>query len=272
MPVPFLLGIYIAVLGLMVGSYLNVVIYRLPRGLSTVMPRSRCPGCEAPIRALDNIPLVSFLFLGGRCRHCRTPISWQYPLTELATGLLFVACYARFGLTLDALAGALFCALMLALAAIDFEHFLLLDRLTLPGIAIGLLVQPLLGWAGSFGAPLPWGRFLAGLWGAALGAGILLAVVKGWYLLRKEEGMGLGDVKMLALIGAFLGWKGVLVCLFFASLSGAVVGLALILARRGAGFKTQLPFGVFLALGGLITLFFGEAIAAFYGGLLAPPG
>ena len=253
-----ILGVYAALLGLIVGSYLNVVVYRLPRGVSTVLPRSRCPACGAPIRARDNLPVVSYLLLGGRCRACREPISWRYPLLEAATGLLFVGCLERFGLAPEALAGAIFGSLMIVLAAIDAEHMILPDRLTLPGIAVGLALQPWLDWGVGLSAALL---------GAALGAGILLAIWGLWYLVRHEEGMGLGDVKMLALVGAFLGWKGVLVTLFFGALTGAAIGL-LLMRREGLGLKSKLPFGTFLALGGLLSLFAGQAIADAYLGLL----
>jgi leader peptidase (prepilin peptidase)/N-methyltransferase len=252
-----LLDVDAALFGLIAGSYLNVVIHRLPRGQSTVLPRSACPACGAPIAARDNLPLISFLLLGGRCRACRAPIGWRYPLVEAATAGLWVACMERYGLSLAAAAAALFCCLMVALALIDLEHFILPDVLTLPGIAAGLALQP---W-------LPWGGLWHAVAGAALGAAVLLAIWAAWYLLRGEEGMGLGDVKMLALVGAFLGWQGTLVTLFFASLTGAVTGLAL-MARGGAGMRSKLPFGFFLALGGLIALFAGREIAAWYGGLL----
>jgi leader peptidase (prepilin peptidase) / N-methyltransferase len=260
-----LLGLYATVLGLIVGSYLNVVIYRLPLGISTVLPRSRCPACGAAIRARDNVPVVSFLLLQGRCRACGAPISPRYPLIEGATGLLFLGCFLRFSVSWEAVAGALFCALMVALAVIDLDHMILPDVLTWPGIALGILLQPLLSWARL--GPGPWRALAGGALGAAIGAGILLAVWAGWYLLRHEEGMGLGDVKMLAAIGAFLGWRGVLVSLFFGALSGAVVGLAVI-AWRGGDLKSKLPFGTFLALGGLIALFAGERIVAAYARLL----
>jgi leader peptidase (prepilin peptidase)/N-methyltransferase len=252
-----LLGVYSTVLGLIMGSYLNVVIHRLPRGISTVWPRSRCPECGAAIRPWDNIPVVSFLLLRGRCRGCGAPISWRYPLIEAATGLLFLGCFLRFGFNWEGLAGAVFCALMVALAAIDLDLMILPDALTYPGMVVGILFQLL----------VPWARLGGGPWGALVGAGILLAVWGGWYLLRHEEGMGLGDVKMLAAIGAFLGWKGVLVSLFLASLSGAVVGVAL-MAWRGGDLKSKLPFGTFLALGGLIALFAGEPLVEAYARLL----
>ena len=257
MPLEFLLGVYAALLGLIVGSYLNVVIYRLPRGISTVTPRSRCPECGAAIRAVDNVPVVSYLLLGGRCRDCRARISWRYPLLEAATSALFLASFLRFGVSFEAPAAALLCALLLTLAMIDFDHMILPDRITLPGVAVGIASQLV--------APL------AGLWpaviGALVGAGILLAVWGLWLLVRREEGMGLGDVKMLALVGAFLGWPGVLVTLFFGALSGSIVGIALM--RRGSvDMRSKLPFGVFLALGGLVALFFGDPLVEWYAGLL----
>lgn len=250
-------GVYAGLLGLIVGSYLNVVIHRLPRGLSTVLPRSRCPVCGAAIRARDNLPLVSFLMLRGRCRRCGAPIAWRYPLVELATGLLFVAVVLRWGPTVEALTAALFCCLMVALAAIDLELYLLPDRLTLPGLVAGLAIQP---W-------FPGGDLASAAIGAAAGGGVLLAVWGAWYLLRHEEGMGLGDVKMLAMIGAFVGWKGAGVALLVAVAAGSLVGLAMIALRR-AGRRSRLPFGVFLALGGLVALFWGRALAAGYLDLL----
>jgi leader peptidase (prepilin peptidase)/N-methyltransferase len=256
-----LLGVYAAVLGLIVGSYLNVLIYRLPLGISTVFPRSRCPHCGTAIRAYDNVPVLSFLLLRGRCRRCGARISWRYPAVEAATAALFLACFLRFGISLQAPVAALFCALMLALTMIDYDHMILPDALTWPGIALGILLQPLVGWTRLWDGP--WGAVAGALLGAALGAGLLLAVWIAWYLWRHEEGMGLGDVKMLAAIGAFLGWKGVLVALFLGALSGAVVGLTL-MAFRGLDFKAKLPFGVFLALGGVIALFAGEALVRVY--------
>lgn len=252
-PTLVLLGVYATGMGLIVGSYLNVVIHRLPREQSTVLPRSRCPSCESPIAAYDNVPVVSYIWLGGRCRSCKARISPRYPAIEALTGALFLACFLRFGPSLEAVAGALFCALMVVLGAIDAEHYILPDRITLPGIAIGLAFSPWLSWSGL------WSAFA----GAALGAGILLALWWGWLLLRKEEGLGLGDVKMLAMVGAFLGWKGVLVTLFAGALAGSVVGVVL-MSRGEAGMKTKLPFGTFLAGGGVLALFAGPAIARYY--------
>jgi leader peptidase (prepilin peptidase)/N-methyltransferase len=260
-----LLGIYAAVLGLIVGSYLNVVVYRLPRGISTILPRSRCPQCGAAIRAIDNVPVLSFLLLGGRCRACKARISRRYPMIEAATAAFFVACLLRFGVAFEAGVAALFGSLMLALAIIDVEHMILPDVLTCPGIALGILLQPLVSWARLWDGP--WGAMAGAAAGALLGGGVLLAVWLAWYLIRHEEGMGLGDVKMLAVVGAFLGWKGALVALFFAALSGALVGLAL-MARGSLGARSKLPFGAFLALGGLVALFAGEPLVRAYSRLL----
>jgi leader peptidase (prepilin peptidase)/N-methyltransferase len=252
-----LIALYVTVFGLVIGSYLNVVVYRLPLGLSTVHPRSRCPGCGTLIRARDNVPVLSFLLLRGRCRTCGTTISWRYPLVEATTGALFLACLVRFGLTPQALAAIVFACLMLVLALIDFDHMILPDRITLPGIAVGIASQLVAPLAGLVPAVL----------GALLGAGILLAVWGIWLAVRREEGMGLGDVKMLALVGAFLGWPGVLVTLFFGAFTGSIVGLALM--RFGSlDMRSKMPFGVFLSLGGLVALFFGEALVAWYAGLL----
>lgn len=252
-----LLAIYVAVVGLVVGSYLNVVIYRLPRGLSTVLPRSACPACGARVRAYDNLPLVSFLLLRGRCRDCGNRIHWRYPLVEAATCLLFLLSFVRFGWRPELLGAMIFCAAMVALAGIDVEHFLLPDAITLPGILVGLALSFWLEWSSPLQSAV----------GALLGAGLLLALIGGWYLLRGELGMGFGDVKMLAMIGAFLGPGGVLLSLFFASFSGAAVGLVLLAFQRAA-LRTKLPFGVFLAAGGLVALFTGRIVLEWYGSLL----
>jgi leader peptidase (prepilin peptidase)/N-methyltransferase len=252
-----LLDAYVGVLGLVVGSYLNVVIHRLPREESTVLPRSRCPRCGAVIRARDNLPLLSFLLLRGRCRVCRGSISWRYPLVEAATGILFVACLERFGLHWHALVAAAFGSTMIALAAIDLEHYLLPDLITLPGLGVGLLLSLTGEWIG-------WREALLG---AALGGGGLWVLSQLWLLLRNQEGIGFGDVKMMAMVGAFLGWQGVVVTVLLASLTGALVGLTLIaLGRLELGSK--LPFGVFLGAGGLVALFAGPYLIAAYARLL----
>ncbi|MCB1008161.1 MAG: prepilin peptidase [Acidobacteria bacterium] len=258
MPPFWFLVAWSGLVGLVVGSYLNVVVHRLPEGESTVTPRSRCPRCGAPIRARDNLPVLSWLLLKGRCRDCGEPISIRYPLLEATTGALFAGAVARYGFALAALAAALLSALLVVLAAIDLDHFWLPDKITLPGIALGLVAQLL----------LPAGSLARGLQGALVGAGVLLLLAGLWELVRGVEGMGLGDVKMLAMIGAFLGGTGVVVTLVVSTLLGSLAGLAL-LARGRGGMDAKLPFGVFLSAGGIFSLFAGEAVARAYLGLFA---
>ncbi len=239
--------------GLIAGSYLNVVVHRLPRGRSTVRPRSACPGCGRPIAAADNVPVVSYLLLGGRCRHCRRPIGLRYPLVELGVALLFWLSWRTFGWTVEAAVAGLLCSLLVALALIDVDHFLLPDRLTLPGIAIGLVLQP---WISGV-------TFLDAALGTLIGAGLLILVINLWYWLREEEGMGLGDVNLLAMIGAFLGWQGVAVSLLIGAFAGALFGLGMMALRR-LGLASKLPFGTFLALGALVALFTRGALVDAY--------
>jgi leader peptidase (prepilin peptidase) / N-methyltransferase len=249
-----LLDVSFFAFGLVIGSYLNVVVHRLPRGLSTVLPRSRCPRCRAPIRAWDNLPVLSYLLLRGRCRHCGGGIAWRYPLVELLTGVCFVASSRHFeGLWLEVAVSCAFCAAMITLAMIDVEHLILPDAITLPGIVLGLVLQPFLSWS----------TVAAALIGALGGSLALYALGWIWELVKGVWGMGLGDVKMIAMIGAFLGWKGVVFTLFLGSLSGAAVGLALMAAGR-LHQEQKLPFGVFLAFGALVYLFSGHAILVTY--------
>lgn len=253
MTLNLIIAVWFALLGLIVGSYLNVVIHRVPLGRSTVTPRSVCPFCGGRIRARDNIPVLSYLLLRGRCHSCSAPISPRYPLIEALTSLLFVSNLALFGVSRQAVAGTVFCCLLLVLAAIDLDHFLLPDRITLPGIVVGLALQP---W-------LPETTWLDAVLGVLIGAGLLILLINVWYWLRGEEAMGLGDINMLAMVGAFLGWQGVLVTLFFASLSGALAGVTLMAFGR-VEMKSKLPFGLFLSLGALVALFAGPALAASY--------
>lgn len=253
-----LLDVYALLVGLVAGSYLNVVVHRLPRGESTVLPRSRCPACGSAIRAVDNVPVLSWLALRGRCRDCAAPIPMRYPLIEAVTAALFVLCMERFGPSAEALAAAVFCCLTIALAAIDVEHMILPDRLTLPGILVGVAVQPFVRWAGT-----GWYGIVGAVAGALLGAGILLAAYLAWWLWRREEGLGLGDVKMLAMVGAFLGWRGVVVTLFVGATSGAIFGLSLMALGR-SGLRSKIPFGAFLSAGGLVALFAGRALVDLY--------
>ncbi len=246
--------LWVMAVGLCIGSFLNVVIYRLPRGQSLVSPRSRCPNCGYQLRAADNVPVVSWAVLGGKCRQCRSPISAQYPIVELVTGLLFVLVVWLTPIGPLLVSRLVLVAILVALFGIDLEHQILPNVITLPGIAVGVIF--------SFMAPPGW---QASLLGAALGAGVLYAIAAAYYAVRREDGLGMGDVKMLAMIGAFLGWKAVLVTLVLSSFSGAAVGMALIAAQRG-GMKLALPFGTFLAVGALAAMLVGEPLIAWYAG------
>jgi len=243
-----------AAYGLVFGSFLNVVVHRLPRGMSLVRPGSHCPKCGAPVRWFDNIPVLSYLLLGGRCRACRATISLRYPLVELAAGVIAAAVVARFGLTLQGLEAMLLVMLLLPLALIDLEHHLLPDVLTLPGIVLGLAGSA----AGGF-VPL-----LNSVIGALVGAAVPYVVIVVYRRLRGVEGMGLGDVKLLAMIGAFLGWRGVLLTLGLAATAGALLGLTLIALGRGRR-DTELPFGTFLAGAATIVLFAGNVLLVLLG-------
>jgi len=243
-----------AAYGMVFGSFLNVVVHRLPRGMSLLRPGSHCPACGTPVRWFDNVPVLSYLLLGGRCRACRVAISPRYPLVELASGALTVAVVARFGLTLSGLEAMLLVMLLLPLAFIDLEHHLLPDVLTLPGIAVGLAGSLVGGLVPLFDAAT----------GAAVGAAVPYAVIVIYRWLRGAEGMGLGDVKLLAMIGAFLGWRGVLLTLGLAATAGALLGLTLIALGRGRR-DTELPFGTFLAFAAMIVLFAGNRLLIVFG-------
>ncbi|MGH2374034.1 MAG: prepilin peptidase [bacterium] len=238
--------IFLAAAGAILGSFANVVIHRLPRGESIVVPGSRCPHCGAPIRAWDNVPVVSFILLRGRCRRCGGRIAWRYPLVELIMAVLAVAVGLRFREVLPLLSALIFVFLLVAITFIDLDHQLILNRLTYPGIVIGVLLSALGGRALTAG--------LAGL-GAA---GLILAIV-----VLSRGGMGGGDVKLAALMGVFLGWPSIAVALFLAFLGGGLVGL-LLLALRLRGRKDAIPFGPALAAGALAALFWGDAIARWY--------
>jgi leader peptidase (prepilin peptidase) / N-methyltransferase len=239
--------------GAVVGSFLNVLIHRLPRGESLVRPGSHCPACGAPVRAKDNVPVLSWLLLRGRCRICRVRISPRYPAVELANAVLWALVFWRAPTLPDFFSGAFLVSACLALLFVDAEFFLLPDVLTLTGVAVGIGLS-------FFSAKRTPVQSVAG---AALGAGALFLLGYLWEKLRGVEGMGLGDVKMLGMIGAFLGPSGVLVTVLLASLLGSVVGLALIVMRRG-NLQMRLPFGVFLALGAIAALFVGSALVERY--------
>jgi leader peptidase (prepilin peptidase)/N-methyltransferase len=238
--------------GLCFGSFLNVVIVRLPLGQSLNHPPSRCMTCGYALRWRDNVPILSWALLGGKCRKCRARISMQYPIVELVTGLLFLLVVWLTPPGPLVVSRLFLVCILVALFGIDLEHQILPNTITLPGIAIGVIF--------SFIAPPGW---QASVIGVLLGGGVLYGIAWAYYLVRREEGLGMGDVKMLAMIGAFLGWKAVLVTLVLSSFSGALVGVALIAAQRG-GMRLALPFGTFLAMGALAAMFAGDPLLTWY--------
>lgn len=238
--------------GLITGSFLNVVIYRLPRGKSVVWPASACGACGRELRWFENIPIVSWVVLGAKCARCKAPISVQYPLVEATTALLFVLVTWLTPAGPLLAARLIFVCGLVVLFGIDLEHQILPNSITLPGVAAGLIFS-LAGPPGLRDSVI----------GVLLGGGVLYAIAAGYYLWRREEGLGMGDVKMLAMIGAFLGWQAVLLTLVLASLSGAVIGVAMMALQRGT-MKYALPFGTFLALGALVAMLAGEPIVDWY--------
>jgi leader peptidase (prepilin peptidase)/N-methyltransferase len=249
-------------LGLLIGSFLNVCIHRMPRDLSVVRPRSYCPVCEKPIAWYDNVPLVSYVMLGGCCRACKARISWRYPLVELLTGLIFATAVAQLGLTPEALKACLFGALLVGLAFSDLEERILPDEFTIGGALAGVLL--------SIWVPLKvgyvhflfvskfndrWLSVLESLVGALVAGGLMWAVGAAYAAVRHREGLGLGDVKMVAMIGAFLGLTGALQALVTGSIAGSVIGLAYIKIAKKDASTYELPFGTFIAAAALALSF-----------------
>jgi leader peptidase (prepilin peptidase)/N-methyltransferase len=256
-------SILAAVAGLVLGSFLNVCIYRLPAGLSVVTPRSRCPVCGAPVRAWQNVPVLSWLLLRGRCASCTSPISWRYPAVEALTGVTALLLWRLLGPGWEFAVAGVFGLMMIVLFFTDYDHHILPDMVTLPGFAAGLA----LAWWNPFLGEPGWGRIVASFAGAALGSGILWGIGALYLRVRGVEGMGFGDVKLMAVVGAFTGYAGVGVTLFFASIVGAVVGLALV-PLRGKSLKHELPFGCFLTPAAMLALLYGRRILAWYLGAI----
>ena len=237
-----------AIFGAIVGSFLNVVILRLPdSNQSIVFPASHCPKCSSMLHWYENIPIVSYIFLRGKCGHCRAPISIQYPLVELLMALLAAALMHTFQLSLTTAGYFLFCAALLVIIFIDIHHQIIPDVISLPGIFLGFLfsfVSPTVTWQDS-------------LIGLVVGGGVLYAVAFSYYLLRKVDGMGGGDIKLLAMIGAWLGWQSLPFVIFASSLGGSLVGLIAMLYQKKGG-QTRIPFGPFLSLAALVYTFYSR--------------
>jgi leader peptidase (prepilin peptidase)/N-methyltransferase len=271
LPIPFY--IFVFIFGAVVGSFLNVCIYRLPAGKSIVSPPSSCPVCQGRIKWYDNIPIVSWLLLRGRCRGCSSPISPRYPVVEALNGLFTLALFYRLGPlrvlglvadpaastlvrlapTLTFVALFLFCSAMVVITFIDLDHMIIPDVISLPGIVVGFLFScfiPQIGWLNS-------------LLGILAGGGSLFLVAALYHRLTGKEGMGGGDIKLLAMMGAFFGWKAIPFIVFMSSLIGSVVGIALMLAQKKDG-KLAIPFGPFLALGAILYIFYGRQMILWY--------
>jgi leader peptidase (prepilin peptidase)/N-methyltransferase len=251
-----LLTVLAAAFGAVIGSFLNVCIHRLPHHQSVVRPPSRCPKCGHQLAWYENVPVLSYAIQRGRCRACAGPISARYPIIETITAATFAAAFWYYGPTVIFAQRVLLGCILIVLFAIDLEHHLLPDAITLPGIAAGF--------AFSFFAPPGW---FASLVGITFGYGILYAIAEAYFRIRHEEGLGGGDLKMLAMIGAFLGWKLTILTLIMASFAGSLAGILLIVTRRGT-MKYALPFGTFLAIGAAVSAAVGTRFVDWYLGML----
>jgi leader peptidase (prepilin peptidase) / N-methyltransferase len=238
--------------GAAVGSFLNVCIYRLPGSKSVISPASACPTCQRTLAWYENIPIVSYLVLHGRCRTCHTAIGRQYPIVEALTAIMFGAAWWFYGPSVLLVSRLIFGCALIVLFAIDLEHHLLPNAITLPGIVAGFIL--------SFFTEPGWMSSLIGIF---VGGGLLYAIAEAYYRVRHEEGLGMGDVKMLAMVGAFIGWQLTFLTLMMASVAGSVIGLGLIATKRG-GMKYALPFGTFLALGAAAAATVGPALLQWY--------
>jgi len=256
--IPYLI---VSLFGLIVGSFLNVCIYRIPRGLSIIIPSSRCPSCNTPIKPWDNIPIVSYILLGGKCRFCKAKISFRYPLVELLNAIMYALILWRFDFGWHTVIYFVFSSSLIVITFIDLDFQIIPDKITLSGIPIGFLV-------GSFLLPDPFARssllgMKESLIGMVTGFGLFYLVALIGSAIFKKEALGGGDVKMMAMVGALMGWKTVLLTTFLGSLTGSIVGV-LLMVLKGKDRKAQLPFGPFLALGTIITLFYGQEILSWY--------
>ncbi len=253
------LGLVFFVFGALLGSFGNVVIYRLPKGLSVVRPRSHCQSCLKQVAWYDNIPIVSWLILGGKCRHCKVRFSFRYPFVEFLTASLFCAAFLQYGLSWTLLEYLVFIFGLVVCTFIDFDHMILPDEFTISGVALGLV-----------GAWLnPERSFLESLIGVLVGGGFLWLIAFLYFQLTKNEGMGGGDIKLLAWIGAILGWKAVPFVIMVSALTGSAVGISIALRTKG-GLKTAIPFGPYLALAALVFVLGGQTLALGYFNFFLP--
>lgn len=266
------------VFGLVVGSFLNVCIARLPLGRSIATPPSHCPRCQSGIKFYDNIPVISFLLLRARCRNCGEPISWRYPAVELLNALCYAWVAHEFWIGGEAFMLMALCSSLIVITFIDYDHQIIPDVISLPGMVIGVAIAPLV--MSQLGDPLPFhlGRLLphAGPYvtallnsciGLILGGGPLFAIGWIWEKLRHVEAMGGGDVKLMGMVGSIIGWKGALLTILLGALAGSVVGVALIVLKRHEMQKV-IPFGPFLAAGAVVSAFYGQDIILWYLGLI----
>jgi leader peptidase (prepilin peptidase) / N-methyltransferase len=247
--------VYALIFGLCVGSFLNVVIARLPAGRSVISPGSACPRCGSAIAWYDNLPVLSYVLLRARCRACQNPISWRYPAVELICGMLFALAYLHFGPTSRLAAALVLLGALIAITGIDFDHQIIPDMLSIPGIAVGVLWSFAPGGIGWRDSAL----------GVLVGGGVFIAIILASSLVLGQPGMGVGDVKLGAMLGAFLGWKLALLSILLSVLVGGPLAATLLATGRKAR-KDPLPFGPFLALGGMVSLFWGETLLAWYFG------
>lgn len=266
--------LFIVLIGLAIGSFLNVCISRIPLEESVIKPRSRCPQCKKPISSLDNIPILSYVLLGGRCRNCKKKISMRYPLIEALTALVAALLYLKFDLGIEWVVYFLFCAALIALAFIDADHRILPDVITLNGLWIGIAISFFLWIPGpiiarlleGIGVSSPGPRLISivsSLIGAAVGGGLLWGVREAYFRVRGVEGMGFGDVKMMAMVGAFTGTALTLFTIFVGSVLGSLIGIA-VMRFAGKDRNYELPFGTFLSLGAILAVLYGDDLIRLY--------
>lgn len=248
---------YLAIgcIGVLIGSFINVLVYRIPRHESIAYPASHCPQCGHPLLAIENIPIISWLVLRGKCSSCQEPISWRYPAVEISTGVLSGVVAWQWGLHWSVVPALLLTWVLLTVSLIDFNTYLIPDKITKPGILVGLAINASAFFSGlHFNLTSP----MNAIFGVILGYGVLWALATGYWKMTGRHGMGGGDLKLLGLIGAFLGWESTYIALFIAAITGGIMGIALLLSGKGRNYA--IPFGPYLALGGLVAMLWSHII------------